>query len=136
MSDTFTKAQRSEIMRSVRSRGTGAENTCESLLRSLKLKFSQHPSDLAGKPDFLLKKFGLAIFVHGCFWHGHECARGARAPKANAEYWRAKIGGNSVRDAAHIRELKKAGWRAAVIWECELKKLAGLERRLARFLGK
>src|SRR5438874_113304 len=109
MSDTFTKAQRSEIMRSVRSRGTGAENTCESLLRSLKLKFSQHPSDLAGKPDFLLKKFGLAIFVHGCFWHAHKGCKNAALPTSNASYWVQKIDRNRRRDRRVRDELRKAG---------------------------
>ena len=84
MSDTFTKAQRSEIMRSVRSTRTGAERKCEGLLRSLKLRFSQHASDLPGKPDFLLKEARLAIFVHGCFWHSHK---GARMPPCPFPTW-------------------------------------------------
>jgi DNA mismatch endonuclease (patch repair protein) len=75
------------------------------------------------------------VFVHGCFWHGHGCARGARAPKANAEYWRVKIGRNRVRDAKNMLALKAEGWRAAVVWECELKDAARVKKRLAAFLG-
>jgi DNA mismatch endonuclease (patch repair protein) len=74
------------------------------------------------------------IFVHGCFWHGHDCARGARIPKANRDYWQSKIGRNVTRDAAHLTALQAAGWRAAVIWECELRQPGLVRRRLAVFL--
>ena len=73
--------------------------------------------------------------VRGCFWHGHNCVRGDRPPKANAEYWRGKIGRNRTRDAAHLIELKRSGWRSAVVWECELKNPERVGKKLARFLG-
>ena len=118
--DTFTKAERSRIMRAVHSTGTTAENKCEAVLRSLKLKFSQHPPDLAGRPDFILKDFRLAIFVHGCFWHAHKGCKHAVLPTSNVTYWVPKIGRNQRRDRRVRDELRKAGWRTAVIWECRL----------------
>jgi DNA mismatch endonuclease (patch repair protein) len=74
------------------------------------------------------------IFVHGCFWHGHDCARGARMPKANAAYWRAKIARNRARDAASTQALEADGWRVLTVWECELKR-DDLPDRLSAFLG-
>ncbi|MES1202610.1 MAG: very short patch repair endonuclease, partial [Pseudomonadota bacterium] len=74
------------------------------------------------------------IFVHGCFWHGHACKRGARLPKTNADYWRAKIGANRARDDRNLAALKSEGWRPLTIWECELKDEAALRKRLLAFL--
>ena len=78
----------------------------------------------------------LAIFVHGCFWHGHGCARGARVPKANREYWIAKVARNRARDARAEAALDALGWRVEVVWECELKDQAALADRLGRLLVK
>jgi DNA mismatch endonuclease (patch repair protein) len=77
----------------------------------------------------------LALFVHGCFWHGHDCARGARMPKANRPYWEAKIGRNRARDVEHRAALEAMGWRAVTLWECELKDEAEVERRLQNELA-
>ncbi len=77
----------------------------------------------------------LAIFVHGCFWHGHDCARGARVPKANRPYWTAKIASNRDRDAAARAALTEAGWRVEVVWECELKDAPALAARVAGWLA-
>jgi len=90
---------------------------------------------LPGNPDIAYIGKRRAIFVHGCFWHGHDCPRGARAPKANAEYWRAKIARNRARDKANAEKLSELGWSALTVWECELKDLGALERRLRVFLG-
>ena len=77
----------------------------------------------------------LAIFVHGCFWHGHDCPRGARVPKANRDYWTGKIGRNRARDAKTRAALEALGWRVEVVWECDLKAAEALEARLARLLA-
>ena len=77
---------------------------------------------------------GKVVFVHGCFWHGHDCKRGARTPKDNASYWRAKIGRNVARDVATLRALRSLGWRSLVVWECETRDTAKLSARLATFL--
>ena len=118
-------------MRRVGSKDTGPELTVRRLLTSLRLRYRLHRKDLPGAPDIVLPGRRLALFVHGCFWHGHDCKRGARAPKTNADYWRAKIARNVARDAASLAALADLGWRAEVIWECELKTPDALTERLA-----
>lgn len=131
-----TPEQRSRIMRSVKGADTGPEMTVRRLVHRMGYRFRLHRKDLPGKPDLTFPRLRKVVFVHGCFWHGHDCARGARPPKANAEYWRTKIGRNAARDAAHIVALQNEGWAAAVIWECELKKMERVEKRIATFLEK
>ena len=127
-------ARRSATMRAVKSRDTTPELIVRALLRRFAPFYRLHRKDVAGNPDIAYLGRKRAIFVHGCFWHGHDCARGARLPKANADYWRAKIARNRVRDAANVEKLKLAGWRALTVWECELKHLNALEARLRAFL--
>ncbi len=129
-----TPELRSRIMRAVKGSDTAPEMAVRRLAHRLGYRFRLHRKDLPGKPDLVFPRLRKVVFVNGCFWHGHDCARGARAPKANAEYWRTKIKRNSLRDAANLGALKAKGWRAAVIWECELKELARVEKRLAGFL--
>lgn len=135
MSDTFTKAQRSEIMRSVHSVGTGAEAKCEALLRSLKLTYRLHAADLPGRPDFVLKGSRLALFVHGCFWHAHKGCKNAVLPSSNIDYWSRKIDRNRKRDRRVRDALRKAGWHTAIIWECKLKDVESVARRLLKLTG-
>ena len=85
-------------MRAVKSRDTSPELAVRALLRPIAPGYRLHRGDLPGKPDVVYVSRKLAIFVHGCFWHGHDCPRGARAPKTNAAYWRAKIARNRARD--------------------------------------
>ena len=94
-----------------------------------------HRKDIPGNPDIAYVGRRQAIFVHGCFWHGHDCARGARMPKANADYWRVKIARNRARDEAHREKLAALGWRALTVWECELKDKAAVEKKLRKFVG-
>ncbi|MBY6241407.1 very short patch repair endonuclease [Methylosinus sp. Sm6] len=128
-------ARRSAIMRAVKSRDTAPERAVRALLRGVAPHYRLHRKDIPGNPDVAYVGRKLAIFVHGCFWHGHDCARGARMPKANADYWRAKIGRNRARDAVHKEKLAALGWRALVVWECELKDRAALEQKLRAFLA-
>jgi len=130
-----TPELRSRIMRAVKGSDTAPEMTVRRLAHRMGYRFRLHRKDLPGKPDLVFPGLRKVVFVNGCFWHGHDCARGARAPKVNADYWRTKITRNGLRDAANIGSLKARGWRAAVIWECELKELVRVEKRLARFLG-
>jgi DNA mismatch endonuclease (patch repair protein) len=125
---------RSAVMRAVKSRDTGPERAVRALLRAIAPGYRLHRADLPGKPDVVYVRRKLAIFVHGCFWHGHDCARGARAPKANAAYWRAKIARNRARDAKTLAAYPLMGWRAVVVYECELKDKAALSARLAAAL--
>jgi len=121
-------------MRAVKGIDTAPEMTVRRLIHSMGFRFRLHRKDLPGKPDIVLPRLHRVVFVNGCFWHGHDCARGARAPKANAEYWRAKIARNSERDVANIAALEAKGWCAEVIWECQLKELGKVKTRLRRFL--
>ncbi len=122
-------------MRAVKGSDTAPEMAVRRMVHRMGFRFRLNRKDLPGKPDLVLPRLHRVVFVNGCFWHGHDCVRGARAPKANAEYWRAKIARNRLRDAASLAALKTEGWRAAVIWECELKESARVKKRLARFLG-
>jgi DNA mismatch endonuclease (patch repair protein) len=128
--DVFTPVERSAVMRRVKGRDTGPELTLRRLLTRMGLRYRLHRKDLPGSPDIAMIGKKTAIFMHGCFWHGHDCKRGARQPKANPDYWIAKIGRNKARDAANIAKLEGMGWKAVVVWECELKGDAELEARL------
>ena len=122
-------------MRVVPSKGSSAELKVRRALTGLGVRYRLHRKDLPGSPDIVLGPRRLAIFVHGCFWHGHGCKRGAREPKANADYWRTKIGRNRARDERVQAELTELSWRVEVIWECDLKDAAALETRLKALLG-
>jgi DNA mismatch endonuclease (patch repair protein) len=125
---------RSAIMRRVKRRDTGPERTVRALLRAAGLTgYRLDRGDLPGRPDVAFIGRRAAIFAHGCFWHGHDCPRGARAPKANAEYWRAKIARNKARDAKAEAALTAMGWRVLTVWECGLRD-PHLGERLADFV--
>jgi DNA mismatch endonuclease (patch repair protein) len=126
---------RSAVMRAVKSRDTSPELAVRALLRQIAPGYRLHRGDLPGKPDVVYASRNLAIFVHGCFWHGHDCARGARAPKTNAAYWRAKIARNRARDEKTLAAHAAMGWRTLVVFECELRDKATLAVRLAETLA-
>lgn len=126
---------RSEIMRRVRSVDTTPERLVRRIIYRLGGRFALHASDLPGRPDIVLRARGAVVFVHGCFWHGHDCARGARIPKANRAYWTGKVARNRLRDARTRRALQKQGWRTLVVWECQTRNAVRLEGRLRRFLS-
>lgn len=125
---------RSRIMRAVKGENTTPELIVRRVAFAMGYRFRLHRRDLPGKPDLVFSGRRKVIFVHGCFWHGHDCSRGARMPKTHADYWRMKITRNRLRDAASINALNFQGWRAAIVWECELRNLPHLQKRLARFL--
>jgi DNA mismatch endonuclease (patch repair protein) len=99
-------------------------------------RFRLHRADIRGKPDLAFIGRRKVIFVHGCFWHGHHCARGARQPKTNSEYWQTKISRNAHRDRRNLQELQSAGWQVLTVWECEtpIGKRDALQRKLGSFL--
>lgn len=121
-------------MRAVKSHDTAPEMLVRRLVHSLGFRFRIHRKDLPGKPDLAFITKRKAIFVHGCFWHGHDCKRGARAPKENAEYWLHKIKRNRERDTSNLMKLKEQGWSALVLWECELKNIQQLRETITSFL--
>lgn len=126
---------RSEIMARVRGRDTKPELIVRRLLHALGYRFRLQLRDVPGRPDLGWRNRRKAVFVHGCFWHGHDCPRGRRKPVANAAFWAAKIARNRARDAATLARLDALGWTALVLWECELKDRAALARQLGAFLG-
>lgn len=133
---TETPEQRSRTMRSVRSKETGTELKVRRALREMgETGYRLHRTDLPGTPDVAFIGRRMAIFVHGCFWHGHDCKRGSRTPKTNRDYWAGKIARNAKRDRKSIAALEALGWRVLVIWECELREPEALNRRLSNFLG-
>ena len=118
----MTDPARSAVMRAVKGRDTKPEMTVRHAAHALGYRFRLHRKDLPGSPDLVFPRLKKVIFVHGCFWHGHDCARGARAPKTNAEYWQAKIAQNVARDARVLGKLDVLGWETLTIWECELRR--------------
>lgn len=135
MTDVFPPDKRSAVMRQVKGKNTTPEMKVRKALTGLGARYRLHRADLPGKPDIVMPGRKLAIFVHGCFWHGHDCARGARVPQQNRDYWTAKIDRNRARDAEHRKALSDAGWRVETIWECELKDSAALAARLQHLLA-
>ncbi|MDZ4370268.1 MAG: DNA mismatch endonuclease Vsr [Phenylobacterium sp.] len=135
MTDVYGPEKRSAVMRQVKGRNTTPETAVRKALTKLGARYRLHRKDLPGSPDIVLPGRRLAIFVHGCFWHGHDCARGARVPQQNRDYWVAKIGRNVARDARNAEALRAGRWRVETIWECELKDREGLSERLQGLLA-
>ncbi len=134
MADKVSPEQRSRNMSRVKGRDTKPEKIIRSLLYSMGYRFRLHRRDLPGKPDIVLPKHKKAVFIHGCFWHGHEgCPRAAR-PTTNTEFWNKKIDSNIKRDAAAQKELPALGWAYLIVWQCEMRDHAALENRLRSFL--
>ncbi|WP_431469353.1 very short patch repair endonuclease [Sphingosinithalassobacter sp. LHW66-3] len=125
---------RSRIMRAVKGKDTSPERFVRSILHRAGYRFRLHAAELPGKPDIIFRTRKKAIFVHSCFWHGHDCKRGARIPKSNTQYWKAKIGRNIDRDVRSIGALKALDWSVAIVWECELKEPNSVMRRMSMFL--
>jgi DNA mismatch endonuclease (patch repair protein) len=135
MTDVFDPEQRSAVMRAVKSRDTAPELAVRRAAHALGLRFRLNRADLPGKPDLVFPAKRTALFVHGCFWHGHDCPRGARMPRNNRAYWQAKIGRNMARDKASLSALKKLGWKPRVIWECQTRDPVALSRLIVRQIG-
>lgn len=119
MTDRITAEERSRIMATVRAADTSPEIFVRKRLHAAGFRYRLHPANLPGKPDIVLSRFRIAVFVHGCFWHGHSCPRGKR-PTSNVEFWNAKIEGNIRRDRLNMADLKAGGWTPIVIWQCVL----------------
>ncbi len=122
-------------MRAVKGSNTGPEMIVRRLAHGMGYRFRLHRKDLPGKPDLVFPRLKKVIFVHGCFWHGHDCARGARVPAKNRAYWVQKIARNRIRDEASQRALSALGWKVKVVWECELKAQDRVGRALHKFLS-
>ncbi len=134
--DTHTKEQRSLNMSRIRNKNTKPEILVRSLVHRLGYRFRLHRKDLPGKPDLVLPRHQKVIFVHGCYWHMHNCKKGKSTPATNIKFWRDKRAGNKERDKRNKKALKKLGWGVLVIWECQLKDMDKVRRRVLDFLSK
>lgn len=121
MTDIVPVAVRSRMMASIRARDTKPELQVRRYLHSRGFRFRLVRKDLPGKPDLVLTRWQAAIFVHGCFWHGHDGCRYATVPRTRTEFWAAKISANATRDTRSIAALTALGWRVIVVWECALR---------------
>lgn len=131
-----TSPGRSRNMAAIKAKNTTPELIVRRLLRKLGWSgYRLHRRELPGKPDITFLGRHKVIFVHGCFWHGHECKEGIRRPKTNRDYWLPKIERNQERDAQHIDELKRAGWHVLTIWECDLLDQQKLTEKITTFMG-
>jgi DNA mismatch endonuclease (patch repair protein) len=120
MVDTLTPQQRSQQMALVRSQDTKPEWFVRSLLHQQGYRYRLHSRDLPGSPDLVFRSRNKVIFVHGCFWHRHNCKMGNRLPKTRVEFWEQKLSDNKRRDARNRRKLRRLGWDLFVIWECQI----------------
>jgi DNA mismatch endonuclease, patch repair protein len=131
--DMFSRSERTEIMRRVRSKGTQPEIIVRNLVRRMGIRYRSCARNLPGKPDLVMVGQRKAVLVHGCFWHGHHCEAG-KLPKSNRSYWKSKQAKNAARDSRNARALRSRGWKLIVIWECEIRGSKRLQGRLRRFL--
>lgn len=122
-------------MSRIGSKHTKPELVVRSLLHRMGYRFRLHRKELPGRPDIAFIGRKTAIFVHGCFWHGHGCKIG-KLPKSNLEFWAPKIERNRLRDREKRSELEQIGWTVAEVWQCEIKDIQSLEARLRTFIGK
>lgn len=141
MTDVFSPEKRSAVMACIHGRDTKPELALRSLLHRHGYRFTVHGpknKSLPGRPDLVLPKYRTVIFVHGCFWHGHENCPAFRLPKSRSAWWRAKIDGNRARDRRTENALRARGWHVVTIWECALKTAAArqwLADKLPGLLG-
>lgn len=120
MTDVFTKKKRSQVMSRIRSKDTKPECFIRSGLHQLGFRYRLHAPDIPGKPDLVFPKYNALLFVHGCFWHKHECHL-FKWPKTRQQFWKKKIQGNWEKDEKVKRILAERGWRVLLVWECSIK---------------
>ena len=133
--DRLTPEQRSALMARIGQKNTKPELAVRSLAHRLGYRFRLHRRGLPGTPDLVFPSRRKAVWVHGCFWHWHDACRCGRLPKSRTDYWRSRLLRNRERDAANLAALEAQGWRALVVWECEIRNLPAVETRLSNFLG-
>jgi DNA mismatch endonuclease, patch repair protein len=135
MADTLTADQRRACMRAVASKDTTPEMRIRRLVHSMGYRYALHTETLPGKPDLVFVSRRKIIFVHGCFWHSHNCHHGSVSPVTNSEYWVSKRERNAARDKANIRTLRRDGWKVLVVWECWTQQMQNLSKMLETFLN-
>ena len=122
-------------MTQVKGKNTSPELKLRHLLLNMGYRgYRIHYDKLPGKPDVVFTKHRKVIFVHGCFWHGHNCKAGKNIPRTNKDYWEPKLQRNVERDKKHLREIKKEGWKVLIVWECQLKNPESMRKKLKKFM--
>jgi DNA mismatch endonuclease (patch repair protein) len=134
--DSVSAQIRSRMMSRIRSKDTQPELLVRRYLHAAGYRYRLHVSSLPGKPDLVFPQRRVCVFVHGCFWHRHNCQVGRRSPKSKKKYWLPKLQGNKERHKKNRRILQKQGWRVLTVWECQTKKPEKLIGRIADFLKK
>jgi len=132
--DKISPQERSRVMAQVKGKNTAPEKRVRSLLHKMGFRFRLHRKDLPGAPDIVLAKWKTVIFVHGCFWHRHPGCKRASTPASNMDYWNRKFARNQARDVDNQSRLTSLGWRVIIVWECELRDINSLEKRLIDLL--
>lgn len=135
MADIYKKTKRSNIMSKISGKETKPEILVRKFLFSQGFRFRKNDKRYAGKPDVVLPKYKTIIFIHGCFWHGHNCKAG-KLPETNQEFWRKKISDNVIRDKTNIEQLQKLGWKVIVIWDCEINTISKREAYFGELIEK
>jgi len=130
ISDIYSIDKRSDIMSKVRQEGTKPEILIRRFLFSHGFRYRKNDKRYPGKPDIVLPKYRTMIFVHGCFWHGHENCKAATLPKTNTDFWKKKISENIARDQKNIEALREEGWNVITIWQCEIENRNKRKERL------
>jgi DNA mismatch endonuclease, patch repair protein len=129
LGDIFSKDKRSKIMSNISGKETKPEILVRKYLFGKGFRYRKNVKELTGKPDIVLKKYNTIIFVHGCFWHGHDCSK-AKIPTTNKEFWIKKISSNIKRDKQNIKTLQKESWKVIIIWQCQLKNNSVIKQTL------
>ncbi len=119
-------------MAQVKSENTSPELAIRKLLHRLGYRFRLHQKDLPGKPDIVLPKYKTVIFVHGCFWHGHQNCKKSKRPASNVEFWDNKLDKNIERDKKAHKDLNNLGWKVIVFWECKLRDITKIEKQIKK----
>jgi DNA mismatch endonuclease, patch repair protein len=135
MTDIFTGEKRTQIMSRVKNCRTEPEEKVAKILRELSIGYRRNVKTLPGQPDLVVYSLRTAIFVNGCFWHGHNNCPRAKLPKTNRTFWQKKITTNRRRDGRSIRQLREQNWHTITVWQCRLRNTAQVKSRLARLLA-
>ncbi|MDN5204536.1 DNA mismatch endonuclease Vsr [Fulvivirgaceae bacterium BMA10] len=134
MADIYNKSKRSHIMAKISGKETKPEILVRKFLYRKGFRYRKNDKRLPGKPDVVLPRYQTAIFVHGCFWHGHRCKAG-KLPETRKEFWTKKIEDTKIRDKKNQKELKHLGWKIIIVWQCELKNKAIRETKLLELIN-
>ena len=134
--DVLTKKQRSYCMSKIRCKDTKPEISVRKIIYNLGYRYRIHKKNLPGRPDIVLSKHKKIIFVNGCWWHRHNCKLGRRTPKSRLSYWLPKLRANKERHIRNVKKLRNQGWKVLNVWECKIKDIERLKKKISIFLDK